>query len=150
VLRLIGPSLRGMDAGQQSAIDRLLLNLDGTADKSHLGANALLGVSLAVARAAASSMGLPLYRYLGGSGAVELPVPMVNILSGRTHGGSIDFQDFMVVPLRAQTYSDALHDILAVYRAVKEVLKQRGAYQPGVAEEAATRRDSNPTKRDLR
>jgi enolase len=135
VLRLIGPSLRGMDARQQPAIDRLLLSLDGTADKSHLGANAMLGVSLAVARAAANSVGLPLYRYLGGASAFELPVPMVNILSGRTHGGSIDFQDFMVMPLRATKYSEALHDVIAVYRAVKEVLQRRGAYQPGLAEE---------------
>jgi len=135
VHHVIAPALRGADASDQSGVDHLLLKLDGTPDKSHLGANAILGVSLAVARAAAASAGLPLYNYLGGSGAVELPVPMVNILSGRTHGGSIDFQDFMVVPLRAETYSEALHDIVAVYRAVKDVLVKRGAYQAGVAEE---------------
>ena len=135
VHHVIAPALRGADASDQSGVDHLLLKLDGTPDKSHLGANAILGVSLAVARAAAASAGLPLYKYLGGAGAVELPVPMVNILSGRTHGGSIDFQDFMVVPLRGETYSEALHDIVAVYRAVKEVLVKRGAHQAGVAEE---------------
>lgn len=135
VHHILAPALRGADASDQAGVDHLQLKLDGTPDKSYLGANAILGVSLAVARAAAASAGMPLYKYLGGSGAVELPVPMVNILSGRTHGGSIDFQDFMVVPLRAETYSEALHDIVAVYRAVKDVLVKRGAYQAGVAEE---------------
>jgi enolase len=135
VHHLIAPALRGADAQDQSGVDHRLLKVDGTPDKSHLGANAILGVSLAVARAAAASAGMPLYMYLGGSGAVELPVPMVNILSGRTHGGSIDFQDFMVIPLRGETYSEALQDIVAVYRAVKDVLVKRGAYQAGVAEE---------------
>ncbi len=132
---IIQPALRGMDAREQAAVDGRLCSLDGKPDKSRLGANAILGVSLAVARAAATSAGMPLYKYLGGSNAVELPLPMVNILSGRTHGGSIDFQDFMVIPLRAETYSEALHDIVAVYRAVKDVLVKRGAYQAGVAEE---------------
>lgn len=131
----IAPALRGADAQDQSAVDQLLLNVDGTPNKSHLGANAILGVSLAVARAAAASAGLPLYQYLGGTNSFELPVPMVNILSGRTHGGSIDFQDFMVIPLRGETYSEALQDIVAVYRAMKDVLVKRGAYQAGVAEE---------------
>lgn len=132
---VIAPALRGMEAENQSAIDHLLLKLDGTPDKSRLGANAILGVSLAVARASAASAGLPLYKYMGGSSAVELPVPMANILSGRTHGGSIDFQDFMVIPLRAETYSEALQDVVAVYRAVKDVLIKHEAYQAGVAEE---------------
>ncbi len=132
---VIAPVVRGMEASDQAAIDARLCALDGTPNKSRLGANAILGVSLAVARAASASAGVPLYQYLGGASAATLPVPMVNILSGRTHGGSIDFQDFMVIPLRAQRYSEALEDVGAVYRATKDVLKARGAYQAGVAEE---------------
>ncbi|MGA2630438.1 MAG: phosphopyruvate hydratase [Terriglobia bacterium] len=131
----IAPALRGMDASDQGAVDARLCALDGTPNKSRLGANALLGVSLAAARAAAASAGVPLHKYLGGSGAAELPVPMVNILSGVTHGGSLDFQDFMVIPLRGERYSDALQDVIGVYRAMKDVLKSRGADQAGVAEE---------------
>ena len=131
----ITPALRGMEASDQGAVDARLCALDGTPHKSRLGANAILGVSLAVARAAAASAGMPLYKYLGGSGAAELPVPMVNILSGLTHGGSIDFQDFMVIPLRGERFSDVLREVIAIYRAMKGVLKSRGAYQAGVAEE---------------
>lgn len=132
---IIAPALRGMDGRNQAQIDSLLRKLDGTPNKCQLGANAILGVSLAVSRAGAASAGTPLYKYLGGTNSLELPVPMVNILSGRTHGGSIDFQDFMVIPLRAENYSEALQDVVAVYRAMKDVLKKRGAYQAGVAEE---------------
>jgi len=135
VAHLIAPALRGLEATHQAEIDRRLCQLDGTPNKSRLGANTILGVSLAVARAAAASAGMALYKYLGGASAPELPLPMVNILSGRTHGGSLDFQDYMVIPLRAQRYSEALQDIVAVYRATKDVLKSRDAYQAGVAEE---------------
>ncbi len=101
VMQVIAPAVKGMDAEDQSLLDARLSALDGTENKSRLGANALLGVSLAVARAAAASAGQPLYRYLGGSRAVELPVPMINIASGGLHGGgNIDFQDFQVIPLR--------------------------------------------------
>ena len=132
----IARALRGLEAGDQKAIDERLRALDGTENKRRLGANALLGVSLAVARAAAASAGLPLYRYLGGAGAVELPVPMVNILSGGVHGGgNVDFQDYLVVPLRATRYAQAIEDVTAVYRAMKEVLKSRGIYRAGVADE---------------
>ncbi len=132
----IARALRGLEAGDQKAIDERLRALDGTENKRRLGANALLGVSLAVARAAAASAGLPLYRYLGGAGAVELPVPMVNILSGGVHGGgNVDFQDYLVVPLRATRYAQAIEDVTAVYRAMKEVLKTRGIYRAGVADE---------------
>ncbi len=111
----LAPALRGMDAFDQQAVDDCLIRLDGTQNKQRLGANALLGVSLAVARVAAASAGIPLYRYLGGGAAAELPVPMVNILSGGIHGGgNIDFQDFLVIPLRAQTYSEALENVVAV------------------------------------
>ena len=132
----IARALRGLEACDQKAIDERLRALDGTENKRRLGANALLGVSLAVARAAAASAGLPLYRFLGGAGAVELPVPMVNILSGGVHGGgNVDFQDYLVVPLRATRYAQAIEDVTAVYRAMKEVLKSRGIYRAGVADE---------------
>lgn len=145
VALVIAPGLRGMEALDQQSVDNRLCALDGTPSKRRLGANAILGVSLAVARAAAASAGVPLYKYLGGASVATLPVPMVNILSGRTHGGSIDFQDFMVIPLRARRYSEALEDVVAVYRATKDVLKARGAYQAGVAEEGgyAAKLESN-------
>ena len=132
----IAPALGGMEASDQRAVDDRLIGLDGTGNKGRVGANAILGVSLAVARASAESAGLPLYRYLGGDAATELPVPMVNILSGGIHGGgNVDFQDFMAIPLRAHTYSEALQDSVSVYRAMKEVLKSRNLLQPGVADE---------------
>src|SRR5437870_175364 len=132
----IAAALRGVEASEQAALDDRLIELDGTADKRRLGANAILGASLAVARAAASSAGLPLYRYLGGASASELPVPMVNVLSGGIHGGgNIDFQDFQVIPLYAHRYSEALEGVVAIYRAMKDVLKSRGVYEAGVADE---------------
>jgi enolase len=132
----IAPVLRGWDALRQDAIDDHLIALDGTPDKSRLGANALLGVSLGVAHAAAASVKLPLFQYLGGLAAVELPVPMINIMSGGVHGGgNIDFQDYQVIPLRADSYSKALEDVVAVYRSMKEVLIARGVYRAGVADE---------------
>lgn len=142
----IALALRGMDALDQRAVDHRLRALDGTKTKRRLGANAILGVSLAVARAAAASAGLPLYRYLGGESAVELPVPMVNILSGGLHGGgNLDFQDYLVIPLRATSTSQALEDSAAVYRAMKDVLKSRAVYEAGVADEGgyASRLESN-------
>src|SRR5579875_2502734 len=136
VEQVIAPEIMGMEAFDQAALDHKLLALDGKENKSRLGANAILGDSLGVARAAAASAGLPLYRYLGGVGAVELPVPMVNILSGGLHGGgNADFQDFLVIPLRAQRYSEALQDAVAIFRAMKEALKSRGVYVAGVADE---------------
>ena len=133
---VIAPAVIGMNASDQQALDARLCELDGTENKSRLGANAILGVSLAAARAAAASEGVPLYRYLGGLQAVELPVPMVNIASGGLHGGgNIDFQDFQVIPLRATRYSEALHDVVMIYAAMKDVLKARGVYSPGVADE---------------
>jgi enolase len=146
VEREILAALHGAEASDPWSVDALLIELDGTSNKRRLGANALLGVSLATARAAAASAGVPLYRYLGGSAAGELPVPMVNILSGGIHGGgNIDLQDFMMIPLRAERYSEALQDAVAVYRAMKDVLKEKGAYQAGVADEGgyAPRVDSN-------
>lgn len=130
----IALAIGGAEASDQARVDDLLISLDKT--KKRLGANAVLGASLAVARAAAASAKLPLYRYLGGDSAAELPVPMVNILSGGLHGGSnVDFQDFQVIPLRARRYSEALEDAVAVYRAMKDVLQSRGAFAAGVADE---------------
>jgi len=142
----IAPAVRGLDAADQQRLDARLRELDGTPNKSRLGANAILGVSLATAHAAAASAGLPLYRYLGGADAVELPVPMVNIVSGGLHGGdNFDFQDFQVIPLRAESYREALHDAVLIYKAMKDVLQTRGVYAAGVADEGgyAPRLDSN-------
>ncbi len=128
VVEEIAPALVGRDAARQEEIDRLLQALDGTARKSRLGANAVLGVSLAVARAAATACDLPLYRYLGGAGACELPVPMVNILSGGLHAGrSVDFQDFLVIPLAATRFSEALAMVSTVRQSTGELLRSRGA-----------------------
>lgn len=136
VEQLIAREIIGMDARDQEAIDQKLVDLDGTPNKRQLGGNALLGVSLAVARAASVSARLPLYAYLGGYAASELPVPMVNILSGGLHGGgNVDFQDFLVIPLRAESFSGALADAISVYRAMKAVLQKRGLSVAGVADE---------------
>ena len=136
VNQVIAPALRGENAMDQFRVDHRLIALDGTADKGRLGANALLGVSMATARAAAASSRQPLYRYLGGVTATRLPVPMVNIMSGGLHGGgNIDFQDYQVIPLRAARYSEALADVAAIYHAAKDTLISRGVYRPGVADE---------------
>jgi len=131
----IAPRLRGRDARQQEAVDRLLIDLDGTPTKRKLGANALLGVSLAVARAAAAAAGEPLYRYLGGHGAVTLPVPMLNILNGGAHAdSSVDLQEFMIVPLGARSFADALRMGAEVFHTLKGVLASRG-YVTAVGDE---------------
>jgi enolase len=136
VMEVIGRALRGVNAMDQPGVDSRLIALDGTDNKGRLGANALLGVSMAVAHAAAASARLPLYRYLGGVAATELPVPMVNIMSGGIHGGgNIDFQDYQVIPLRARRYSEALADVVAIYRAMKDALSSRGVFRAGVADE---------------
>ena len=136
VMEVIAPALYGIDAMDQIAVDGGLIALDGTDNKGRLGANALLGVSMAVARAAAASARLPLYRYLGGVAATQLPVPMVNIMSGGIHGGgNIDFQDYQVVPLRPGRYAEALADVAAIYRAMKDTLIFRGVFRHGVADE---------------
>ena len=123
----IAMAIAGMPATDQAAIDRKLKELDGTANKSHLGANAILGTSLAVAHAAANFSGVPLYRYLGGAAARTLPVPMLNILNGGRHAAnSTDFQQFMVVPAGAKSFSHALQIATEVYHSLKGVLKDRG------------------------
>ncbi|MDE3094926.1 MAG: phosphopyruvate hydratase [Chloroflexota bacterium] len=127
VNREIEPQLVGMPAGDQAGLDRTLIALDGTPDKARLGANAVLGVSLANARAAAASAGLPLYRYLGGPSARTLPVPMFNILNGGKHAtDSTDFQEFMVMPLGAPDFREALRWAAEVYHALARVLKKAG------------------------
>jgi enolase len=127
VLDDIGHELLGMEASEQRLIDQALIDLDGTPDKSRFGANAILGVSLAVARAAADSHGLPLFRYVGGPNAHVLPVPMMNILNGGAHADTnVDVQEFMIAPIGAATFSEALRQGVEVYHALKGVLKQRG------------------------
>lgn len=124
---LIAEALVGVDVYDQVHIDRLMLEMDGTANKSRLGANAILGVSLATARAAASSCGMPLYRYVGGLSANLLPIPMMNILNGGAHGdNNIDFQEFMVMPVGASCFSDALRMGTEVFHHLKQVLKKQG------------------------
>ena len=127
VIEEVAPALVGRDATDQREIDQVLLELDGTDDKSRLGANALLGSSLAVARAAAQSRELPLYQYLGGPNAHVLPVPMMNILNGGSHADSnVDFQEFMIAPVGAASFSEALRWGAEVYHALKKVLGARG------------------------
>ncbi len=123
----IAPEVIGIDATEQRFLDQTLLDLDGTPDKSDLGANAVLGVSLAVARAASTSLGLPLFRYVGGPTAHLLPVPMMNILNGGAHADTnVDIQEFMIAPVGAGTFAEALRWGAEVYQALKKVLKSRG------------------------
>ncbi|MBE9373889.1 phosphopyruvate hydratase [Saccharopolyspora sp. HNM0983] len=127
VLDEIGPELAGMDATEQRVVDQKLVDLDGTSGKSRLGANALLGVSLAVAKAAAESSDLELFRYVGGPNAHVLPVPMMNILNGGAHADTgVDVQEFMIAPIGADSFSDALRWGAETYQALKSVLKAKG------------------------
>ena len=127
VLDEIGPELLGFEASEQRLVDQAMIDLDGTSNKGRLGANAILGVSLAVAKAAADSADLPLFRYLGGPNAHLLPVPMLNILNGGAHADSnVDIQEFMVAPIGAGTFREALRWGAEVYHALKGVLKEKG------------------------
>ncbi|MFD1214790.1 phosphopyruvate hydratase [Arthrobacter sp. GCM10027362] len=127
VVDTIQPALLGFDATDQRLIDQTMIDLDGTANKSNLGANAILGVSLAVANAAAESANLPLYKYLGGPNAHVLPVPLMNILNGGSHADSdVDIQEFMVAPLGASTFSEGLRWGVEVYHSLKAVLNEKG------------------------
>src|SRR5574341_1032022 len=126
VLHKIAPEATGVEVTEQAALDRLLLELDGTANKSNLGANAMLGVSLAAARAAAAEAGLPLFRYLGGVAAREMPVPLMNILNGGKHAdNTVDFQEFMIVPIGAASFREALRMGAEVFHALKKVLHDK-------------------------
>src|SRR5436190_16403857 len=127
VVQQIGPALEGLDADDQRLVDQTMIDLDGTPNKANLGANAILGASLAVAKAAADSAALPLYRYLGGPNAHLLPVPMMNILNGGAHADTnVDIQEFMIAPIGAATFREAVQHGAEVYHALKSVLKKKG------------------------
>ena len=135
VNEVIAPKLVGMNPSRQAEIDHLMVELDGTANKAKLGANAILGVSMAVARAAAVAADLPLYEYLGGAGAVRLPAPMLNILNGGKHAdNSVDLQEFMAMPVGAPTFAEALRYGAETFHALKTILTKRG-YATGVGDE---------------
>lgn len=148
VATLIAPELVGFDVLQQRKIDRRLLELDGTKNKSKLGANAILGVSLAAAKAAANSLNIPLFRYLGGANAYELPVPMMNILNGGKHAdNTVDVQEFMIMPNGADSFATALRMCAEVYQTLKGVIKDRGMStavgdEGGFAPDLATNEDA--------
>src|SRR5207245_38925 len=147
VNELIGPRLEGMSAEEQLAVDYAMLELDGTPNKSHLGANAILSVSMAVARAAAQEAGLTLYRYLGGPVTNVLPVPMMNILNGGAHAANtVDFQEYMIVPIGAESFPDGLRIGVEVFHALRKVLAKRnlstavgdeGGFAPNLASDEA-------------
>ena len=135
VTETIAPEVEGLEATEQAAVDRALLELDGTPNKSGLGANALLGVSLAVARAGADECGLPLYQYLGGPGARIMPVPMMNVLNGGVHADNgLDIQEFMIVPAGAGSFGEALRVGVEIFHALKKLLKDKGL-STGVGDE---------------
>jgi len=135
VRTVIAPALIGLDAFEQIALDRTMLALDGTGNKSKLGGNAILAVSMAAARAAANTLNIPLYRYLGGSNAKTLPLPMMNVINGGAHAdNSVDFQEFMVMPIGASSFSEALRYGTETFHALKKVLSKRG-YNTNVGDE---------------
>jgi len=135
VNEVIAPEIEGLEAGEQAALDRALLELDGTPNKSGLGANALLGISLAAARASADDAGLPLYQYLGGPGARILPVPLMNVLNGGAHADNgLDIQEFMLVPAGAGSFSEALRMGVEIFHMLKRLLKDKGL-STGVGDE---------------
>ena len=132
---ILSPELIGLDATNQRMLDATMISIDGTDNKSRLGANAILAVSMAAARASANALGIPLYRYLGGVNACILPTPMMNILNGGSHADSnVDFQEFMIMPIGAQTFSDALRQGTEVFHTLKGVLKKKG-YNTAVGDE---------------
>ena len=135
VNEVIAPAVLGLEATQQNKLDAVLLKLDGTPFKKNLGANATLGVSLAVARAAAQSLGLPLYRYIGGANAKVLPTPCMNVINGGAHAEStVDFQEFFIIPAGFDTFREALRAGVEVFHALKKVVKSKG-YETGVGDE---------------
>ncbi|OFT53792.1 phosphopyruvate hydratase [Actinomyces sp. HMSC06A08] len=151
VVDVIGPEIRGEDAEDQRRIDQIMLDLDGTDNKGKLGANAILGVSLAVAKAAAESALLPLYRYIGGPNAHVLPVPMMNILNGGSHADSnVDIQEFMIAPIGAPSFAEALRWGAETYHTLKKVIKDRGL-STGLGDEGgfAPNLESNAAALDL-
>jgi len=151
VVNTLAPVVEGLDADDQRLVDQAMIDADGTPNKGNVGANAILGVSLAVARAAADSAGLPLYRYVGGPNAHLLPVPMMNILNGGSHADSnVDVQEFMIAPIGAPSFREALRSGAEVYHALKSVLKKKGL-STGLGDEGgfAPNLDSNRAALDL-
>lgn len=135
VTEIIGPKIRGEDCTHQAKIDEIMIKIDGTSNKQKLGANAILGVSLAVVRAAATFLHLPLYKYLGGAGARILPVPMMNVLNGGKHAdNNVDLQEFMIMPIGAKSFSEGLRWASETFHSLKKVLKDKG-YSTAVGDE---------------
>ncbi|HJU99172.1 MAG TPA: phosphopyruvate hydratase, partial [Burkholderiaceae bacterium] len=123
----ISEAIMGLDANEQAFLDRTLIDLDGTENKSRLGANAMLAVSMAVAKAAAEEAGLPLYRYFGGSGAMQLPVPMMNVINGGAHAdNNLDIQEFMIIPVGAPSFKEAIRYGAEVFHTLKKILHKKG------------------------
>ncbi len=149
VKKMIAPALIGHNAYAQGEIDRTMRVLDGTEDKSRLGANAILGVSLAAARAAASSLGIPLYRYLGGATAKRLPVPMMNVLNGGAHAGNrLDVQEFMILPLGADSFAEGLRWGSEIYHTLKSLLREKNL-SVGVGDEGGYAPDLDSTEQAI-
>jgi enolase len=135
VQKIIAPRLKGMEAADQASLDRIMIEMDGTENKSKLGANAILGVSMAACRASAQALGIPLYRYLGGAGARELPVPLMNFVNGGAHADSdLDIQEFMVIPAGAGNFAEALRMGAEIFHTLRQILKKKG-YSTSVGDE---------------
>lgn len=146
----IAPELIGMNVFDQTAIDEAMIKLDGTKNKSHLGANATLGVSMAAARSAANALGMPLYSYIGGTNAKQMPVPMMNIMNGGRHAdNTIDIQEFMIMPTGAESFSEGLRMCAEIYHKLKDILKQEG-YSTAVGDEGGFAPNLSNTKEVLR
>lgn len=146
----IAPAIIGMNVYDQAALDQILIQLDGTKNKSNLGANAILGVSMAAARAAATALGMPVYSYLGGTNAKKMPVPMMNIMNGGKHAdNTIDIQEFMIMPTGAQSYREGLRMCAEVYHRLKQLLKRDG-YSTAVGDEGGFAPDLKDAKEVLR
>src|SRR5690606_6960508 len=149
VNEVIAPELHGVDAFDQPGVDKLLIELDGTENKGKLGANAILGVSLAVAKASANALGLSLYQYIGGVNAKTLPVPMMNILNGGKHAdNNVDIQEFMIMPVGAPTFGEALRMGVEVFHALKKVLIEKGK-STGVGDEGGFAPDLSSNREAL-
>ena len=149
VNKVLAPALVGKDPTDQKGLDDLMLSLDGTPNKGNLGANAILGVSLAVAKASAESVGLPLYSYLGGRMAKRLPVPMMNIINGGAHGDNrVDFQEFMVMPAGAESFSEGLRWGAEIFHALRKLLKDAG-HNTNVGDEGGFAPNLDSTKAGL-
>jgi enolase len=135
VTRILAPGIIGREALDQTSLDRKMIEMDGTENKSKLGANAILGVSMATCRAAAKALGIPLYRYLGGTGARELPVPLMNFINGGAHAdNALDIQEFMVVPAGAESFAEALRMGVEIFHQLRQILKKKG-YSTSVGDE---------------